>query len=231
MRSPTKVCNTQFLMSLIIAFLLLGHGIAGAGELAGAGASAVESFERDARWGTNANWIFVDTKRAEISVSLRAVPLVTVLTEIARKTGIEIRFVNPELHSTATADFERLPLEKGLAQLLRKHDYAFFYTHTEGARRLAKVFILPTQGETLVETKNVKKPKPTVTAADRAILLEALRSARAQSIGKSPESKPRASTATPEAGNADADASRLLQALREQAAQQPVTSETNPPRH
>jgi hypothetical protein len=59
-----------------------------------------------------------------------------VLVEIARQTGIEIRFVGASPQSTVSTDYRDLPLEKGLAELLRTHDYAFFYTHSGDTRRL-----------------------------------------------------------------------------------------------
>ncbi len=245
-KPPAKGSNIQPLISLIIGLALLGWGASGAGELPGRGASAagrnqppgVEALlGKDSPLGTNSNWIFVYSKRAEISVALQAIPLATVLAEIARKTGIEIRFVGASAQSTVSAYYQGLPLEKGLARLLRTHDYAFSYTNSGDTRRLTKVFVLPTQGEALAETESAKraKPNPSATAADRAILLEAIRSARGtQSIAEIPDNTPLAPTATPEAGasptpdNADPDVSRFLEALREQTSHQPAREEAQP---
>jgi len=231
-KPPAKGSNIQPLISLIIGFTLLGGGASRAGELPGPGASATGPnqppraealLEKDSPLGTNANWIAVDRERAELSVSLHAVPLATVLAQIARKTGIEIRFISAPAESTVSVDYQDLSLEKGLTRLLRAHDYVFFYTHSGDMRRLAKVFVLPTQGEALAETESAKRAKPNLsaTAADRAMLLEALKRGRGvQSIAEIPDNTPLAPTATPEAGasatpaNADPDVSRLLDALR-----------------
>jgi hypothetical protein len=238
MRKPSNNRRwIQRLVYLITGLALFGWGAWSAGELLGPGASAANpnqsgAVEKNSPLGTNANWISTDSKRAEISVSLHAVPLATVLVEIARQTGIEIRFVGASPQSTVSTDYRDLPLEKGLAELLRTHDYAFFYTHSGDTRRLTTVFVLPAQGKALAATESQQKPNPSVTAADRAILLEALRNARdSQQPGantpRTPATTPQAAP-SPAPDNADADASRLLQALREHTSQQPATSEADP---
>jgi hypothetical protein len=120
MRKPlTQGRSIQCLVSLVTGFVALGWGAWSAGELLGPGTSAANpsqppgaeaSLEKKLPLGTNANWISVDSKRAEISVSLHAMPLATVLVEIARQTGIEIRFVGASPQSTVSTDYRDLPL-------------------------------------------------------------------------------------------------------------------------
>jgi type II secretory pathway component GspD/PulD (secretin) len=62
-----------------------------------------------------------------LSVNVRNASWQTVLQEIERHTGIEIR-IKGQLSGTLTHEFEGLPLERGLRRLLGHADHVFFYT-------------------------------------------------------------------------------------------------------
>jgi len=92
----------------------------------------------------------IDFNHGKLSVSLKAMPLQQVITEVSRQTGIDIQFIGE--HPAATVDMQfsdSLP-EPGLRRLLGETNSIFLYADTDAGGshggQLTKVLILP-QGE------------------------------------------------------------------------------------
>jgi len=93
----------------------------------------------------------IDFNHGRLSVSLHAMPLHRVITEVSRQTGIDIQFIGE--HPAATVDMQfsdSLP-EPALRRLLGETNSIFLYADTDAGGnlggQLTKVLILP-QGET-----------------------------------------------------------------------------------
>ena len=86
----------------------------------------------------------------KLSVSLDAIPLQQVLTEVSRLTGIDIQLIGEHSASTVNVQFSDSPLEKGLRRLLIDVNTIFVYADKGESPnhdgQLIKVLILP-QGE------------------------------------------------------------------------------------
>ena len=74
----------------------------------------------------NENFSFVDFKDGLLKVSVERQKFKDIMGEIAKKAEIEIVF-NYSGDEEITINFDYLPLEKGLRQLLREKNYAFKY--------------------------------------------------------------------------------------------------------
>ena len=92
----------------------------------------------------------IDFNDGKLSVSLNAMPLHQVLTEVSHQTGIDIQFIGEHPVSTVDMQFSDSLLELGLRRLLGETNAMFLYADTDAGgnhgRQLTKVLILP-QGE------------------------------------------------------------------------------------
>jgi len=93
---------------------------------------------------------FIKFNDGSLSVSLDAIPLQLVTTEVSRQTGIDIQFIGEHPASTVNVHFSNRLLEQGLRRLLSDANTIFVYADN-GKRanddgQLIKVLILP-EGE------------------------------------------------------------------------------------
>ena len=85
----------------------------------------------------------VEVQRQQLSVSLREVPLDSVLEELRRATGATFE-VQGVLPATITESFDKLPVEKGLRRLFGGAGVSLLYEEGPDAqRRLVRVWIFP----------------------------------------------------------------------------------------
>ena len=93
----------------------------------------------------------IDFNHGKLSVSLHAMPLHQVITEVARQTGIDIQFIGEHPVTTVDMQFSDSLPEPGLRRLLGETNSIFLYADTDAGGnpggQLTKVLILP-QGET-----------------------------------------------------------------------------------
>jgi hypothetical protein len=93
----------------------------------------------------------IDFRDGLLRVSVENQKFREVMHEVAQKTGIRI-VINDPADEDLTIDFDYLPLEKGLRQLLRGRNYVFIYRSggsidfMQSSDRLAKVLIFPKSG-------------------------------------------------------------------------------------
>ena len=93
----------------------------------------------------------VEWKEARLSVSARAAPFASLLSEVARLTGFEIRGL-AGLQATVDVEFSRLPLREGLKRLLVPVNSVIFEEPCcGGGTRPSLVFVFERQGPSPVE--------------------------------------------------------------------------------
>ena len=99
----------------------------------------------------------VEWKEARLSVSAKAAPIVSLLGEVARLTGLEIRGL-AGLQATVDVRFSRLPLREGLKRLLAPVNSVIFEEPCcDGGTRPSLVFVFNRQGPLPVEAPSEER--------------------------------------------------------------------------
>ena len=74
-----------------------------------------------------------------LSIDVRGAPLFDILKEIAAETGMEVK-VDPEVNKTVSASFENVPIDRGIARLIRPLDYVMKWKRiTEGEESFEEI--------------------------------------------------------------------------------------------
>ncbi len=93
--------------------------------------------------------IQVEVEDTLLTIKVQRVPLKNILTEISNQTDIKFVFL-VSLDEPYDTSFTRLPMEKGLKQLLHGYNYSITF-HAEksmgGEQRIKKVIVLSKDGE------------------------------------------------------------------------------------